>query len=63
MQEQGESVDDFVTFLHSLAADCEYGSLQKKLIRGKIVVGIRNSYLSKRMLLDNNWTLEGAIVS
>ena len=61
VQEESESVDNFVTSLYSLAADCEYGNLHNDLIRDRIVVGIRNPQLSERMQLDSKLTLGSAI--
>ena len=61
VQEEGESVDNFITALHSLAADCEYGSLKDELIRDRIVVGIKDPRVSERMQLDSQLTLSSAM--
>ena len=40
-QEEGESAEQFITSLYSLADNCAYGDLKDDLIRDRIVVGIR----------------------
>lgn len=62
-QEEGESVDTFITDLYALAEHCGYGALHDEMIRDKIVVGIRNAKLSERLQLDSELTLEKAITS
>ncbi|XP_026825789.1 uncharacterized protein K02A2.6-like [Ooceraea biroi] len=61
VQETGETVDSFVTALHSLAETCEYGVLRNDLIRDRIVIGIRDTRASKRLQLINDLTLEKAL--
>ena len=39
-QEEGESVDLFITTLYELAEQCGYADLHNEMIRDKIVVGI-----------------------
>ena len=57
-QEEAEPVDAFITALYNLASKCDYGTLNDELIRDRIVVGIRNQSLSKKMHLDETLTLE-----
>ena len=45
-QEDGETVDTFVTALHALAEYCDYGTLKDEMIRDRIVVGLQDSKLS-----------------
>ena len=59
-QEDGESVDMFITALHSLAEKCDFGSLYNKMIRDRIVVGIKDVKLSEKMQLDESLTLDRA---
>ena len=40
-QEQGETVDSFITALHCLSEHCGYGQLHYEMIRDKLVVGLR----------------------
>ena len=44
-----EPVEQFITSLYSLAADCNFGELKDKLIRDRIVVRIRDASLSERL--------------
>ena len=59
-QEAGESAEQFITSLYSLADNCAYGDLKDDLIRDRIVVGIRDKALSERLQLDPELTLEKA---
>ena len=60
-QEEGESVETFITALFTLAEHCGYSDLHDKMIRDRIVVGIRNSTLSEKLQLDSELTLDKAI--
>ena len=60
-QEEGESVDSFITELYSLAEHCGYGELHDKMIRDRIVVGIRNAKLSERLQMDPELNLDKAV--
>eukprot|EP00731_Ephydatia_muelleri_P037371 Em0452g6a len=51
-QLEGESSEQYVTVLHSLAENCNNGNLKHEMIRNRIVVGIRDSALSERLQLD-----------
>ena len=44
-----EPVEQFITSLYNLAADCNFGELKDKLIRDRIVIRIRDALLSKRL--------------
>ena len=60
-QEEGESVDLFVTSLHCLAKDCGYKGLKSEMIRYQIVVGPRNANLSMKLQMIANLNLEKAV--
>ena len=62
IQNDDEPVEAFITDLHCLAENCEFGTLKDQLIRDRIVVGLRNKQLSKKLQLDPNLTLEKAMV-
>ena len=59
-QEEGESVDSFITALHGLAEHCNYGALRSKMIRDRIVVGLLNVNVSIKLQTDPELTLEKA---
>ena len=46
--------------LHKLAKNCEYGDMKDELLRDRLVVGIQDSSLSRRLQLDPKLTLETA---
>ena len=60
-QEANESVDAFITSLHTLAEHCKYGDLQDELIRDRIVVGLADLKLSERMQMEDKLTLQKAM--
>ena len=48
-QKDNESVDQFITSLYSLAENYEFGPMNDKLIRDRLVVGIKDITLSERL--------------
>ena len=61
VQLEGENVDSFVTSLHKLAKNCAFGTLHNKLIRDRLVVGLRDHRVSEKLQLDPDLTLERAL--
>ena len=59
-QQQGESAEDYITVLHQLAENCEYGEIKEEMIRDRLVVGIRDEALSERLQLESDLTLDKA---
>ena len=59
-QREGESVEQFITSLYSLAEHCEYGEMKDEMIRDRIIIGIRDRPLSEQLQLDAELTLEKA---
>ena len=55
-----EPVELFIASLYNLAADCNLGELKDELIHDRIVVGIRDASLSKRLQMDPELMLEKA---
>ena len=47
-----EPVEQFITSLYNLAADCNFGELKDRLIRDRIVVRIRDASLSERLYVN-----------
>lgn len=60
-QEEGETIDTFVTRLREKAASCEYGALRDDLIRDKLVLGIANEATRRRLLREQKLTLTKAL--
>ena len=50
-QEDGETVDTFITALHALSEYCNYGTLKDGTIRDRIVVGLQDQTLSEKIQL------------
>lgn len=65
VQEQGENVEEFVTALHKLAENCDFGKfgdgMQDELIRDRLVVGLLDKKLNQKLQLEDNLTLQRAI--
>ena len=59
-QEEGESVDTFITALYTLSEHCNYGVLTEEMIRD-LIVGLRDSNLSLKQQLDEKLDLHKAI--
>ena len=51
-QEEGETVDAFVTDLYALAEYCSYAGLHDEMIRDRLVVGLLSASLSEKLQLD-----------
>ncbi|XP_064483051.1 uncharacterized protein K02A2.6-like [Ornithodoros turicata] len=63
VQQDGESVEEFVTVLHSMADLCNYGALREELIRDRLVAGLRDKKVSEQLQLDSELTLQKAITA
>lgn len=61
MQQQGETVDSFVTALHSLAEHCDYGPLREQMIRDRLVVGLLDANLAEKLQLEPDLKLADAV--
>ena len=60
-QEEFESISAYVTAVHALASTCNFGDLRERLIRDRIVCGIRNKALQRSLLSESNLTLESCV--
>ena len=60
-QEEDEAIDNYVTVLRTLAAACEFSTLEDSLIRDRIVYGVRSQTLKERLVRETELTLEKAI--
>ena len=61
VQREGEKAESFITALFTLAEHCAYDDLREDLIRDRIVVGIRDHELSRKLQLQADLTLERVI--
>lgn len=57
-QHQDESIDQYVTDLKNIAANCEFGDLRASLIRDRIVCGVTNLSLREKLLEEDDLSLE-----
>ena len=55
-----ESAEQFITRLHQLAENCEFGDLKNEMIRDRLVIGIRDGQLSERLQMESDLTLQKA---
>ncbi|KAK8762488.1 hypothetical protein V5799_026245 [Amblyomma americanum] len=62
-QEAHGAVDTFVPDFYKLAESCEYGSRKEELIRNRLVVGLIDIILSKKLQLNAELTLEMPILA
>src|SRR5258705_3130468 len=62
IQQPTESVEEFVSALHTLSEHCQFGALHDELLCDRIVVGILDRDLSEQLQLDSELTLERAIL-
>ena len=62
-QLKGETADEYIATLFSLAENCEYGGIKDELIHDRLVVGIREESLSRQLQLDPEPTLHKATKS
>ena len=57
---ENEPVNIFITNLFTLAQHCNYGNLHNEIIRDRIVIGLKDKSLSKKLQLEAELKLENA---
>ena len=57
----GESVANFLAQLRSLAAHCNYGDTMENMLRDRLVCGINDYSIHKRLLAEPNLTYKKAV--
>lgn len=62
IQKPAESIDSFITRLHSMAKYCDFGQLKKDLIRDRIVVGMLDVKTAERLQLKEILTLHECVL-
>ena len=61
-QEENESIDQYVTILRKLAQTCNFcGCLQDSLIRDRLVLGITDESIRKKLLQEKKLSLSRAV--
>ncbi|XP_063370735.1 uncharacterized protein LOC134659059 [Cydia amplana] len=60
-QLEGENFDNYLTELRKLAKECDFGTLEDRLIKDKIVSGVYNKKLTDRLLREPDLSLTKAI--
>lgn len=57
-QQEQESLTAYISAVRSLAASCNFGTLKDRLIRDRVVCGIRDRALQRTLLQDSELTLK-----
>ena len=60
-QEQAESIDTYITSLRALAETCEFGALKEDLLRDRIVCGVRDKGIRRKLLQESGLTLSKCV--
>ena len=60
-QEQTESIDAYVNALRALAETCAFGALKDQLIRDRIVCGVRDNAVRRKLLQESKLALEKCV--
>ena len=60
-QNAGETVEAYITALYKLSATCNFGSLRERLIRDRLVIGVRDEQAREKLLAKENLNLETCI--
>ena len=55
-QKHGESVSDYITVIKRLAETCDFGAFLNFALRDKLVCGLRNENIQKRLLTESALT-------
>ncbi|KAI8506223.1 hypothetical protein Bbelb_156500 [Branchiostoma belcheri] len=56
-QSSGETFDEYVTDLRTLASECGFGDIRESLIRDRILCGILDGKVRERLLRESNLSL------
>ena len=60
MQQEGETIEQFITDLKTKAQLCNFKDLQDSLIRDQIVMGVRDKKITERLLREPELSLKRA---
>ena len=59
-QKEGESIADFVADLRKISDHCNFGATLTEMLRDRLVCGIRNTALQRRLLAEEDLTFDRA---
>lgn len=60
LQKEGETFDEFLTSIKAQAKKCQFDNLHDRLVKDKIVMGIRSNAIREKLLTEPDLTLEQA---
>eukprot|EP00731_Ephydatia_muelleri_P017067 Em0010g165a len=60
-QEEEESVTEFMAQLRRLATHCQFGGFLEEALRDRLVCGLRNHSIQRRLLSESNLSLQKAV--
>ena len=60
-QKQGKSIAECITILHKAAEYCSYGDSLSKMLRDRLVCGIKNTTVQKWLLAEKELSLDKAV--
>ncbi|KAL5500514.1 hypothetical protein EMCRGX_G012092, partial [Ephydatia muelleri] len=60
-QEEEESVTEFLAQLRRLATHCQFGAFLEEALRDRLVCGLRNHSIQRRLLSESNLSLQKAV--
>lgn len=52
-QRDGESFNDWLTELRVLAKSCEFGEMEERMLRSRIILGVNDKKLQERLISEN----------
>lgn len=52
-QREGEKFDDWLTELRTLVRNCEFGEVEDRMLKSRIILGIRDQQLQQKLISDN----------
>nr|XP_015800346.2 uncharacterized protein LOC107375995 [Nothobranchius furzeri] len=61
MQKTGETVAEYVAELRRLAQHCEYGDVLPQMLRDRLVCGVQDDWMQRRLLSEADLTFEKAL--
>lgn len=60
-RQPGEAVSDYIAALKKLSSECEYGTFLPDMLRDRLVCGIADATMQRRLLEEVNLTFDSAV--